>query len=141
MAIIADGFAKSREFDRIISECPREQWRLLIEPLIESINYTNRCCYIDEMIYEFVPEELDPNYPWEFNIGDIVSDGKHTMRIQSLPLLDPRFNLDISSNIEVAKIQVYGNRYTTTLLNESEDQNDEYLYLHNTFNENQLYLL
>ncbi len=141
MALIRNGFIKTKEFQKIITETDRSEWRSLVEPLIESVDILNRCCYIDNSIYKFLPEELDPNYKWKFNVRDIVTDGEDIMLIVSLPKLDPRSNLDITSNIEIGKVQVYGNTYGIIRLDEDgNDKNldDHYAYLHNSFNENQL---
>lgn len=142
--LINNKFKKSIEFDRIISEVNRSDWKKLIEPLIDSTIIENglRQCFIDNMVYEFIPEELDPNFHWSFDLNDIVTDGKDIMVITNLPLLDPRSNLDVTSKIEISKLQTYGNRYTVIKLdNNGNDKNlnDPYYYLHNTFNENQIW--
>lgn len=139
--VLKGKFEKSKEFTKILTKFDRSQWRSLIEPLVESVDLDNRCCYIDDTVYNFIPEELNPNYSWKFNLGDIVTNGKDIMVIVSLPKLDPRLNLDMTSGVEISKVQVYGNTYGVIQLDENgdnKDSEDHYAYLHNSFNENQL---
>ena len=85
----------------------RNKWYELISPLIENVNYENGCSSIGSSWYSFTPEELDINYNWKFNIGDIVKNKNgDILKIVNLPLLDPR-----RSEYNNLQVQEFGNKY------------------------------
>ena len=54
MTLIKNSFEKSKEFQKIVTETDRTQWRSLIEPLIETVDNSTRCCFIDDTVYKFL---------------------------------------------------------------------------------------
>lgn len=117
----------------------RSRWKELITPYINYVD-KDRWSAIgnDNSLWAFIPEELDHNYNWKFNIGDIVTDGKDIMKIVQLPILDIRreFNVDL--------VQFFGNRYTIIRLDENgedKEKDNPTAYLHQDFNENQIWLV
>lgn len=123
----------------------RSNWFDQITPLIKEVDMINRKSRFSEDDgtdfytsdwFTFIPEELDINYPWKFNIGDIVTDGNDIMVVIHLPDIHPQ-------NIDYNQLRVidYGNKYWIIRLDENgnnKDKDDPVYYLHNSFNENQL---
>ena len=119
----------------------RNNWKNEIEPYILDKNLESRTCYIDDgfkMNYNFLPEELDPNFNWKFNIDDIVTDGKNIMKITTLPELDPR-----KSEYDPELVLEFGNIYEIVRIDKDGndiESEDPWAYLHQKFNQNQIHL-
>lgn len=126
----------------------RGKWYELLEPYIIEIDYIDRMTLLgdkdssddfDSSWLNFIPEELDPQFQWKFNIGDIVTDGKELMKIVALPVLDPR----AENEFDPLQIDEYGNRYSIIRLNkngENKEFDNPAAYLHQKFNINEIQL-
>ena len=117
----------------------RGSWSNLITPYIKKIDPINRVSYIGnkERTFAFIPEELDINYPWKFKIGDIVTDGNDIMVISHLPEIHPE-----NTDYVYQRVLINGNTYWVVKLDEDgndKDTDDPVYYLHNYFNENQIW--
>lgn len=123
----------------------RANWYNEIVPMIESVDNINRISIVSkddktdfysETSFAFIPEELDVNYNWKFDIGDIVTDGNDIMVIIHLPEIHPKNN-----DYEKNRVMFNGNTYWIIRLDENgedKDANDSTYYLHNFYNENQI---
>lgn len=126
----------------------RGKWYELLEPYIIEVDIQNRMTLIgdkdstdefDSYWMSLTPEELDPQFQWKFNIGDIVTDDVDIMKIVALPVLDPRSE----STFNPLQIDEYGNRYFIMRLNkdgENKEAGDPIAYLHQKYNINQIRL-
>ena len=94
----------------------------------------------DSSWISFIPEELDPQFQWKFNVGDIVTDGEEIMKIVALPVLDPR----AEEVFNPLQIEEFGNKYSIIRLNENgenKEAGDPTAYLHQAFNIDQIRLV
>ena len=128
------------EFNKIFDLKNRANWKEMIEPHITEIDVNERMTKLDDEWYSFLPEELDPDFKWKFNLGDIVTDGSKILKIVHLPTLDQRSEYDFDPN----HIDETGNRYFCIALNENGEELDKdnpYGYLHQKYTENQIHLV
>jgi len=139
MYIISEDEKKFYEILEILKNWTnRENWKSQIEPYIIKTDIELRISYITEDDwFAFLPEELDINYQWKFKVGDIVTDGDDIMVITHLPNIHPE-NKDYREELN----QINGNTYWIIRLDKNGndmDINDPTYYLHNYFNENQIW--
>lgn len=128
----------------LLSVSNRSNWKELITPYILEVNMEDRISLIgkdieDSDYFAFIPEELNPNFKWPFNVGDTVTDGKDVMIITGLPELDPRKSILYDQD----RVIEYGNRYSVVKIDKNKkdkDANNPWAYLNQKFNINQIHL-
>jgi len=124
----------------IFKNVDRSEWYNLIKPLIEDVDMKTRKSKIGKYWYAFIPDELKIDYPWKYNIRDILTDGTNIRVIRALPELDPRSSLDYF----YMRVMEQGNTYYTIRIDENGndiDINNDTYYLHDYFNVDKLYKL
>jgi hypothetical protein len=120
----------------------RKNWLEMISSCILEIDRIDRTTQLNDNFdswYAFLPEELDPEYQWPFNVGDLVTDGKYIMKIENLPALDPR----ATSNYRPELVEEFGNRYYCTKIDKDGNDleaDDPVPYLHRKYNIDQIRL-
>lgn len=134
-----------KEALRIFKEEERTKWFNLIKPLIKSSNHAKRTSQIGGITFALLPEEISMNYKWKFKIGDIVTDGKDIMKIVQLPALHPNIILpEDKKQYLYLYMQTSGNTYSIIRLDENgedKEKDDPIAYLHQEFNENEIWLV
>lgn len=133
----------------LLTNNPRSKWYDLLQPYFVKIVNKGPERYIslieegDLDYYAVIPEELKEDYPWRYNIGDIVTtNGLDRKIIEELPAFDPRRGLEVD-RVFVLASQYAGNCYYTVDLDENGNRvelNPDEFYSpeYNMFNENEL---